>query len=216
MSSKRSNPDKDLHSRSCKQFKIEHADKFSFAVKERLASSTRTGQACNRCKVRKIRCDGHPGRCSPCLQSNTECFTTDRITGRATCRGYIENLEQQIRDLHAYNRKLEQRLREVDSLKCLEEYNDGSNSSQSVHTIQNLNSFPHSMPQQQLEMGVNQFSEQMPASKLTLLADDPQNISEGIKGSSPISGAVLSILGMEIDIAGPISEDFDKATGLDI
>lgn len=35
-----------------KQVKAEHPEEFSDAVKKRLQSSTRTGQACDRCKVR--------------------------------------------------------------------------------------------------------------------------------------------------------------------
>lgn len=34
-----------------KHVKAEHPEEFSNAVKKRLASSTRTGQACDRCKV---------------------------------------------------------------------------------------------------------------------------------------------------------------------
>ena len=104
----------ETHPNGAKQPKLEHPEEFSNTVKKRLASSTRTGQACDRCKVRKIRCDGLPGGCSPCLQNNTECFTTDRITGRATSRGYTEELEQQVRDLQHRNRELEQRLRALD------------------------------------------------------------------------------------------------------
>ena len=64
-------------------------------------------------QVRKIRCDGLPGGCSPCLQNNTECRTTDRITGRATSRGYVEGLEQQNRDLQHRLHELEQRLNQA-------------------------------------------------------------------------------------------------------
>jgi hypothetical protein len=34
-----------------KHIKAEHPEEFSNAVKKRLASSSRTGQACDRCKV---------------------------------------------------------------------------------------------------------------------------------------------------------------------
>src|SRR6187402_2065114 len=61
-------------------------------------------------QVRKIRCDGLPGGCSPCLQNNTECRTTDRITGRATQRGYVEGIEQQNRALSERVQELEKRL----------------------------------------------------------------------------------------------------------
>ncbi|KAI0583606.1 transcription factor cys6 [Pyrenophora tritici-repentis] len=38
---------------------------FSGSVKKKLADSKRTGQACDRCKIRKIRCDGRPEGCTP-------------------------------------------------------------------------------------------------------------------------------------------------------
>ncbi|KAI9684154.1 MAG: hypothetical protein M1829_003424 [Trizodia sp. TS-e1964] len=83
---------------------------FSNSVKKRLMSSSRTGQACDRCKVRKIRCDGLRGGCSPCSQNNTPCRTTDRITGRATSRGYVEDLEDRNRELEERVKELEARL----------------------------------------------------------------------------------------------------------
>ncbi|KAH8754827.1 hypothetical protein F5883DRAFT_687778 [Diaporthe sp. PMI_573] len=68
---------------------------FSQVVKDRLQSYTRTGQACDRCKVRKIRCDRTPEGCSPCAQQNLECNVTDRVTGRAERRGYLQQLERE-------------------------------------------------------------------------------------------------------------------------
>ncbi|KAI9802470.1 MAG: hypothetical protein M1825_002855 [Sarcosagium campestre] len=117
MPPKRSSPDGlqgPSPSRS-KQVKTENfgPEEFSKSVKKRLASSTRTGQACDRCKVRKIRCDGLPGGCSPCLQNNTECRTTDRITGRATSRGYVEGLEQRAHEMGSRIKELEAQLTSV-------------------------------------------------------------------------------------------------------
>ncbi|SMR43511.1 unnamed protein product [Zymoseptoria tritici ST99CH_3D1] len=74
--------------------------------------STRTGQACDRCKIRKIRCDARPGGCSPCLQNNSECKTTDRITGRATSRGHTEVIENENASLKMYLLELQQQLKE--------------------------------------------------------------------------------------------------------
>ncbi|KAF8455886.1 fungal-specific transcription factor domain-containing protein [Terfezia claveryi] len=83
------------------------ADEFTRSVKRKLSSSTRTGQACDRCKVRKIRCDGLPGGCSPCMQNRTECRTTDRISQRAMPRGYVENLEAKVGGLEVRVKELE-------------------------------------------------------------------------------------------------------------
>ncbi|KAH6639174.1 hypothetical protein C7974DRAFT_127078 [Boeremia exigua] len=74
--------------------RLQHTNNdFSGSVKRKLADSKRTGQACDRCKVRKIRCDGRPEGCTPCEQNRTQCRTTDRITGKATVRGHAEAME---------------------------------------------------------------------------------------------------------------------------
>ena len=63
-------------------------------------------------QVRKIRCDARPGGCSPCIQNNTECKTTDRITGRATSRGHTENLEHENTTMKMYIVELQQQREE--------------------------------------------------------------------------------------------------------
>ncbi|KKA28570.1 hypothetical protein TD95_002913 [Thielaviopsis punctulata] len=74
---------------------------FSDLVKSKLQSSTRTGQACDRCKVRKIRCDALPDGCSHCTLQNQPCYVTDRVTGRTERRGYLKDLETQVARLKA-------------------------------------------------------------------------------------------------------------------
>ncbi|KAK6522863.1 hypothetical protein TWF281_002293 [Arthrobotrys megalospora] len=83
------------------------SEDFGRTVRKRLQNTTRTGQACDRCKIRKIRCDGLSGGCSPCRQNNTECRTTDRISHRAVPRGYIEQLEKKCADYEAKIKDME-------------------------------------------------------------------------------------------------------------
>lgn len=71
------------------------------------SSVVRTGQACDRCKIRKIRCDDTDGGCAPCRQNNVECKTSDRITGRAVVRGHTEHLEKENEYLKQRNAELE-------------------------------------------------------------------------------------------------------------
>ncbi|KAF4341792.1 transcriptional activator acu-15 [Fusarium beomiforme] len=85
-------------------------DDFSSVVKNRLQSYTRTGQACDRCKVRKIRCDALPEGCSHCTNQNLECFVTDRVTGRTERRGYLQELEREKSDMLSHIRDLEKLL----------------------------------------------------------------------------------------------------------
>ncbi|KAI5787658.1 fungal-specific transcription factor domain-containing protein [Peziza echinospora] len=103
-----------------KPIEFHSSDEFTRSVKRKLSSSTRTGQACDRCKVRKIRCDGLQGGCSPCIQNHTECRTTDRISQRAMPRGYVENLESKCMEL-------EEKLKEAQAALALERGVRGGN-----------------------------------------------------------------------------------------
>ncbi|CEI68212.1 unnamed protein product [Fusarium venenatum] len=94
-----------------KQPRLERGpDDFSSVVKNRLQSYTRTGQACDRCKVRKIRCDALPEGCSHCANQNLECYVTDRVTGRTERRGYMQELEREKSDMLSHIRDLERLL----------------------------------------------------------------------------------------------------------
>ncbi|TDZ39948.1 Transcriptional activator protein acu-15 [Colletotrichum trifolii] len=83
---------------------------FSSVVKNRLSSYTRTGQACDRCKVRKIRCDASPDGCSHCANQNLDCLVTDRVTGRTSRRGYLQDVEREKTDMLNHVRDLEKLL----------------------------------------------------------------------------------------------------------
>ncbi|KAJ4397840.1 hypothetical protein N0V93_002077 [Gnomoniopsis smithogilvyi] len=83
---------------------------FSSVVKSKLQSYSRTGQACDRCKVRKIRCDALPDGCTHCTQQEIECYVTDRVTGRTERRGYLSQLEREKNALITHIRDLEQLL----------------------------------------------------------------------------------------------------------
>ncbi|RDL32971.1 Uncharacterized protein BP5553_08410 [Venustampulla echinocandica] len=194
-----------------KQPRAERPEEFSSVVKKKLQSSTRTGQACDRCKVRKIRCDGLPGGCSPCLQNNSECRTTDRITGRATSRGYVEGIEQQNRDLQQRVRELEQQLtnRYHDTgpgfgySQAASTQAPAWGSAASTFTAQPASSLAKSLSETDL-------LRPLPAFRAGFPGDNYLGVSEGLSNLSSIKGTSLSILGMEIDIADFESPDMDE------
>lgn len=66
---KRSAPD-DSNGTPAKQIKTEHPEEFSKAVKKRLQSSSRTGQACDRCKVSATAAPHHQR-----LNQKANCFS---------------------------------------------------------------------------------------------------------------------------------------------
>lgn len=75
---------------------------------------TRTSQACDRCRIKKIKCDGKIPSCTNCLSIGYNCQTSDKLTRRAFPRGYTENLEKNLISLQNENAKL---LTELEALK---------------------------------------------------------------------------------------------------
>lgn len=67
----------------------------------------RIAQACDRCRSKKIRCDGKRPNCSQCATVGFECKTTDKLSRRAFPRGYTESLEDRVRQLESDNTKLQ-------------------------------------------------------------------------------------------------------------
>lgn len=62
----------------------------------------RVSQACDRCRMKKIRCDGATP-CGKCSLIGFECTTSDKLSRRAFPKGYTANLERRIRDLEEEN-----------------------------------------------------------------------------------------------------------------
>ncbi|KAG5928617.1 hypothetical protein E4U42_000332 [Claviceps africana] len=74
----------------------------------------RIAQACDRCRSKKIRCDGVRPTCSQCATVGFECRTSDQLSRRAFPRGYTESLEERVRQLEAEVVELKDLLDEKD------------------------------------------------------------------------------------------------------
>jgi hypothetical protein len=77
-------------------------------------AQARIAQACDRCRSKKIRCDGIRPSCSQCVNVGFECKTSDKLSRRAFPRGYTESLEERVRSLEAEVRELKALLDEKD------------------------------------------------------------------------------------------------------
>lgn len=77
-------------------------------------SQSRIAQACDRCRSKKIRCDGIRPSCTQCANVGFECKTSDKLSRRAFPRGYTESLEERVRTLEAEVRELKNLLDEKD------------------------------------------------------------------------------------------------------
>lgn len=168
-------------------------------------------------QVRKIRCDGLPGGCSPCLQNETECRTTDRITGRATQRGYVEGIEQQNRDLQQRVRELEQRLiQNGTDVKPSNGFHDAASPSFNYNqptSTQAPSWSPVSSayaPQAGNALSSQPQDAAMSRTRAEGIGDMYLGVSPGNSYLSEIRGTALSILGMTIDIADFECEDMDE------
>ena len=177
--------------------------------------------------MRKIRCDGLPGGCSPCLQNNTECRTTDRITGRATHRGYVEDLELRNREMESRLREYEARLLSMGVDVKGNGYHDpnvaaildwGSNGANGHAQMWNTGPAPAAM----MSFGSHSPDTSTPRAQETNIfralpvfrtgchGDNYLGVSSGNSYLSSIKGTALSVLGMEIDIADFSSSDIDE------
>ncbi|KAK3077563.1 hypothetical protein LTS18_009901, partial [Coniosporium uncinatum] len=172
-------------------------------------SSNRTGQACDRCKTRKIRCDNMAGACSNCRQTSSQCITTDRNTGRPMPRGYHEDVETDNQILRDRLQKLEALLKQNNI--PIQNPNVGSSSSGANSTANwPSSSWAHDPSLSATPPGNNQ-TDQSSGLPMHLLQALPalRNAQGGsysgvqvASGSvlSHIKGTSLSFWGMEIDI----------------
>lgn len=78
------------------------------------SAQSRIAQACDRCRSKKIRCDGIRPCCSQCSNVGFECKTSDKLSRRAFPRGYTESLEERVRALETEVRELKDLLDEKD------------------------------------------------------------------------------------------------------
>lgn len=77
-------------------------------------TQSRIAQACDRCRSKKIRCDGVRPCCTQCANVGFECRTSDKLSRRAFPRGYTESLEERVRALETEVKDLKDLLDEKD------------------------------------------------------------------------------------------------------
>ena len=83
-------------------------------IKVGTSAQSRIAQACDRCRSKKIRCDGITPCCTQCANVGFECRTSDKLSRRAFPRGYTESLEERVRALEGEVKELKDLLDEKD------------------------------------------------------------------------------------------------------
>ena len=178
-------------------------------------------------QIRKMRCDDQPEGCTSCRQAQTECKTTDRITGKATVRGYVESLESRLAELERLNQQLRSQV------MCLGGQVSSEHTAQR-HTPDQYFQLPQAhtsqAPQTPLSNGVaerhdlqgpndNQHDSlhgtetgrmRLPEFRSGLSGNNYLGISSGNSLVNSVRGTSMNILGMEIDLVDYMSADLDE------
>ncbi|CZT03004.1 related to transcription activator protein [Rhynchosporium agropyri] len=196
-------------SKANKYARSEDPEKYSTAVKQKLKNSRRAGQACDRCKMRKIKCDAAPGKCINCKQIDSECNVTNRNTGETEPRGYVDQLKEEIEYLKRRCQELEdQVLQAGGNIKPSRGHGRIGSEIQQQRTpslpAQSSNGSP---PQQETDP-----HQSLLTIRTGTCGSNYLGVSAGNSNLSAIKGTALTILGMEIDIADFISGDMDEPT----
>ena len=179
-----------------------------------------------------MRCDEHAEGCSPCQQNHSECKTTDRITGIATVRGYVQNLERRVRELQEQNNEYEERLMAMGvDVRPTMDYSDATtasllrwNETQGDRNRQVWGNHgnglvpPANNAPQRTGNEAGPTNEPLPDTNSCrlpnfrggLAGNNYLGVSSGNSLLSSIRGTALSVLGMEIDIADYVSPDLDE------
>ncbi|KAL8919084.1 MAG: hypothetical protein Q9208_006968 [Pyrenodesmia sp. 3 TL-2023] len=193
---------------------------YSTDVRKKITSSNRTEQ------VRKMRCDDNPEGCSPCMQNQSACKTTDRITGRATVRGHVQNLERRLQQLESHCHELEDRLTSLGAdVKTSSQYGHQANFAQQfyreareqglppdwrekAHTQHNGTRYSPDTSRRisQTEASVSR----LPDFRNGLTGENYLGVSSGNSLVSSIRGTSLNVLGMEINLADYMHADLDE------
>lgn len=71
-------------------------------------SNRRRLPACERCRIRKTKCDSQLPSCSNCVKAGVECMNKDKVLGKSVTRNYAWSLEERFRAFEGEQSLLEQ------------------------------------------------------------------------------------------------------------
>ena len=180
-----------------------------------------------------MRCDDNVNGCGPCLQNQSECKTTDRITGKATVRGYVQSLERRLEELESHNCLLQGRLaslgEEFTYIQSKSEYEDPATALVQWHEeqrvgersswdkngegIRNSDHGRSSFGGNTINRPTSAAEEspsRLPEFRSGLAGNNYLGVSTGNSFLSSIRGTSMNVLGMEIDLADYMSADLDE------
>ena len=168
------------------------------------------------------------------MQNQSSCKTTDRITGRATVRGYVQSIERRLQQLELHCYELEEKLavHGIDA-KASRPYSDHPINHRpphkdyqeqlprldwytDTHSISNGSRYPSTDYDPSTRLSQNDGSvSRLPDFRNGLTGENYLGVSSGNSLVSSIRGTSLNVLGMEINLADYTHADLDEPNPLD-
>ena len=165
------------------------------------------------------------------MQNQTECKTTDRITGKATVRGYVQSLERRLQELESHNDDLQNRLislgveiRQGDhfpdaaTAPLLQWHEKQARGKRQTWEANERGPNPLNQDTKPLNPVIPNSSAsttpedriRLPEFRTGLTGNNYLGVSSGNSFLSSIRGTAMNVLGIEIDLADYMSPDLDE------
>ena len=160
-------------------------------IKVGTSAQSRIAQACDRCRSKKIRCDGITPCCTQCSNVGFECKTRVFFIGSAFTVCYTESLEERVRALESEVKELKDLLDEKDEkIDILSRIHPGSCRPSSTSTLPTA---PGTKPVlETAELKEDMFKVQQ--SSCLLDAENVDSYSMGASSGRSFVGKTLSLL----------------------
>lgn len=165
-------------------------------------TQSRIAQACDRCRSKKIRCDGVRPTCTQCANVGFECKTSDKLSRRAFPRGYTESLEERVRALESETRELKSLLDEKD---------------EKIDVLSRIYSFsppPQHQQQQAQQQQAQQQQQQQQAQQKQKATRSPQVSASEAAAQVKAAEAVEGVIHVQPPSKSTGSSDSQSAGGL--
>ncbi|KAH7068067.1 fungal-specific transcription factor domain-containing protein [Paraphoma chrysanthemicola] len=174
-------------------------------IKVGTSCQARIAQACDRCRSKKIRCDGIRPSCTQCTNVGFECKTSDKLSRRAFPRGYTESLEERVRLLEGEVRELKELLDEKDEkIDMLSRIHSHSPSAHLAARRLSIPTPPSSEPREESQEKDETFKVQ----QTPLLLDDANSDSYFVGSSS--GRTLVEAFKQKAQETGRMSADIDS------
>lgn len=158
--------------------------------------SSRRLPACERCRIRKTKCDSQIPSCTNCTKAGVECMNKDKVLGKIVSRSYVWSLEERIRVYEGMLQSSEQNEEPRNKRAKLSDKNKDSSLSQTPPQLPQISLTPPVQNQQQSNSS-RSFIDRSPIS-----SEDDETVARNTMDSlltSNFSGGIATLVSDDLD-----------------